>query len=110
MQIFYLTCANIEEAKKIGHHLLKKRLAACINIIPTIFSAYWWNNAIEETEEALLLIKTKKQFFQEIKTEVRKMHSYEVFALFSIAIDQVDPAFEAFVSSELFKHMSNDEK
>lgn len=33
MILIYVTCASVGEAKKIGKHLLKKRLCACVNIL-----------------------------------------------------------------------------
>mgnify|MGYP001163567951 FL=1 len=38
----YLTFKSLKEAKKISSKLVKLKLAACTNIIPTIYSTYVW--------------------------------------------------------------------
>ncbi len=38
MILIYITCESREQAEDIGRHLLKKRLAGCINIIPGMHS------------------------------------------------------------------------
>ena len=40
----YVTFGSLIEAKKLGKKLVKERLAACTNIIPTIYSTYVWKN------------------------------------------------------------------
>lgn len=57
----YITCEDLEEAKKIGNHLLKKRLIACVNIIEQVHSQFFWppkKNHIDETTESVLLCHT----------------------------------------------------
>ena len=53
MTTIYITCKNKEEAQKIGLYLVKKRLAACCNIIPTIQSFYWWLSSASAFTEAV---------------------------------------------------------
>ena len=40
----YVTFGNLKEAKRMGKQLVKNKLAACTNIIPTIYSTYVWKN------------------------------------------------------------------
>ena len=44
MKIFfiYVTFNSIREAKKLSKLLVKKKMAACTNIIPSIYSTYIW--------------------------------------------------------------------
>ena len=50
MIFIYITAGNVQDAKKISEHLLKKKLVACVNIFP-IESMYWWNDEIQENQE-----------------------------------------------------------
>ncbi|MEK7164064.1 MAG: divalent cation tolerance protein CutA [Patescibacteria group bacterium] len=36
MILVYVTCKSVEQAKKFGRHLLKKRLCGCVNIFPNV--------------------------------------------------------------------------
>ncbi len=79
---------SIENAKLIANTLIKKHLAACVNIIPQVKSIYSWNNEITEDEEYLMLIKTKKDLFQQVKEEIEKLHPYEIPEIISLEISQ----------------------
>ena len=67
-----------ECAEQIASLLLEKRLVAAVNILPAIQSWYWWENSIQSTQEALLLVKTLRSQFQQIEQTVREVHPYQV--------------------------------
>lgn len=74
--ICLVTVPNIEEGKKIGNLLVESRLAACVNILPNVFSIYRWKGNIEREEELLLIIKTTERNFDLIIQKVKEIHSY----------------------------------
>lgn len=41
-RLVFVTAASVEEARKIAQAILEKHLAACVNIIPSVESHYWW--------------------------------------------------------------------
>ena len=69
----YVTYPNLKEAKKITNHLLKKKLVACANFWP-IKSMYWWKGKIENDNEVVAILKTRKENWNKVKTEIKKMH------------------------------------
>ncbi len=77
-RIVLSTAGSEEEAHKIARHLVERRLAACVNIVPQITSVYWWNNEVEEAREWLLVIKTTAEAFDEVRQAIKETHSYEV--------------------------------
>lgn len=72
------TINNEKEAKSIAAALVKKKLAACVQIIPKILSIYTWNDKIHEDQEYLLIIKTHEKTLDTLKQWIKKNHSYEV--------------------------------
>ncbi len=72
------TASSRKEALKIADVLLTKRLAACVNIVPSVTSLYWWKGRKEKASEVLLLIKTKKSAFKKMELVLRKSHSYTI--------------------------------
>ncbi len=74
----YITAGDVEEAKKIARVVIRKRLAACANIIGGITSIYRWKGRVEEESEAILLLKTSKAMVNALIDEVKELHSYEV--------------------------------
>ncbi|MEM5812337.1 MAG: divalent-cation tolerance protein CutA [Candidatus Aenigmatarchaeota archaeon] len=76
--IAYVTAKNAQEARKIGETVIKEKIAACANIIPSIESVYWWNGKIEKGKESLIILKTKKSLVKKLVKRIIEIHSYEV--------------------------------
>ena len=72
------TCASDEEATRIARSLVEKRLAACINVLPAVRSFYRWKGAIEDEQESLLVIRSSRALFDQLRAEIEKLHSYQV--------------------------------
>ncbi|MBW2993135.1 divalent-cation tolerance protein CutA [Candidatus Woesearchaeota archaeon] len=77
MIMLYITCKNNAEAEKIARHLIGKKLAACANIFP-IKSIYRWKGKIVNEKEVVLIAKSMRNKFENIKKEVKAIHSYDV--------------------------------
>jgi len=82
----FITTSSYQEAKKITDNLLDRGLAACVNIIPKVESTYIWRGKKEKSEEVLLIAKSLKDKFSELVETVKKIHSYEVPEIISLAI------------------------
>lgn len=82
----HTTTANMDEAKRIAHTLVEKRLAACVNIYPVV-SVYKWEGKTEEDEEIALSIKSASRNFEEIRNTIKALHSYELPAIVSRRIE-----------------------
>jgi len=104
MILVYITCESRQQAEDIGRHLLKKRLAGCINIIPGMRSLYFWppvNNRIEEADEVVLLCKTIEKHYEAIEKEVLKIHSYDNPAIFALPILHMSKNYADWLTGEL---------
>ncbi|MDA2936115.1 divalent-cation tolerance protein CutA [Patescibacteria group bacterium AH-259-L05] len=75
--IIYITHKDEKEAKHVANHLLDKKLIACANIFP-IKSLYWWKGKIQKDNEVVSLVKTQKENWNKVKSEVKKIHPYDV--------------------------------
>lgn len=80
------TCANAEEAEKIARRLIETHLAACVNVLAGARSFYRWQGAVEDSAECLLLIKTSRARFPEMRAELERLHSYEVPEIVALPI------------------------
>jgi periplasmic divalent cation tolerance protein len=74
----YVTAASKDEALKIGRTLVTERLAACANILPGMHSIYRWQGAVEEAEETVLILKTRKAMADKAVARIAALHSYDV--------------------------------
>ena len=86
------TTNDINSAKKIAKLLIENRLAACVQLIP-IESIYSWQNKINEEKEVTLLIKSKTDLFEKIKTVIMENHDYEVPQIIQIPITNGLPQY-----------------
>jgi periplasmic divalent cation tolerance protein len=67
-----------EDAARIARALVERRLAACVNVIPGVRSFYRWKGAVEEDEERLLVIKTRRDRFEVLREALVALHPYEL--------------------------------
>lgn len=85
--LIFCTINDLETAKVISRVLVGEKLTACVNIIPKVTSIYFWNDEIVEDGEYLLIAKTKKELFDEVKSMIIELHPYEVAEVISIDIN-----------------------
>jgi len=77
-RVVLVTCATLEEARKIARGVVEKRLAACVNIVThAVESFYSWEGKLENSSEYLLMIKTSEERLEELQKEVLLLHSYD---------------------------------
>ena len=95
------TCGSPEEAERIARALVAKRLAACVNLIPAVRSIYRWKGAVEDAQETLLVIKSSRTLFDELRAEIEKLHSYEVAEVVAIPIVDGSEAYLEWLGREL---------
>jgi periplasmic divalent cation tolerance protein len=84
--VVFITVKDTEEAQKIANSLLKRRQAACVNIIAEVNSHFWWKDKLESTRESLLIVKTKESLLSELVKSVKKIHSYNIPEIIALPI------------------------
>lgn len=101
--VVFSTCGSAEEAEKIARALVSKRLAVCVNLLPAMRSIYRWKGAIEEAQEILLVIKSSRALFGEVRAEIEKLHSYEVAEVIATQIVDGSEAYLEWMGRELIQ-------
>jgi periplasmic divalent cation tolerance protein len=84
--VILVTTGTETEAHKIAELLLTKRKAACVNIVPSVDSSFWWQGKLDSARESLLIIKTRASLLPEIIELVKSVHSYEVPEIIALPI------------------------
>lgn len=100
-RIVLSTAGSEDEARKIAHHLVEQRLAACVNIIPRIESVYRWEGKVDSNREYLLLIKTSSTMFPEVRDAILELHSYELPECVEIAVEDGSSEYLQWVEESL---------
>ncbi|MEW6200942.1 MAG: divalent-cation tolerance protein CutA [bacterium] len=96
-RIVFMTAANEDEAHRIANALVEKKLTACVNIIHAVRSIYRWEGKIEDDCELLLIAKTTKSNVEKLIREVKKIHSYKVPEIISLAIESGNEEYLAWL-------------
>lgn len=76
--VVFSNCGSAEEAGQVARKLVEARVAACVNIVPGVRSLYHWQGKVEDSSEWMLIIKTRRDLFDKLSSELRKLHSYQV--------------------------------
>ncbi len=91
--LVYCTVPNADEAKSISRLLIRKKLAACCNVIPGIISIYRWEGEVQEENEVLLLIKTSLKKYDQVEKEIKMIHSYSIPEIIATPVVQASQAY-----------------
>ena len=86
--IVFVTCESKEQADTIAQTVVSERLAACVNVLQGIRSCYVWEGKLTWSEELLLVIKTTRGRFEQLKSRIRALHSYAVPEIVGVPIDE----------------------
>ncbi len=76
-----------EGAQLLAQRLIEQRLAACVNILPTMTSIYEWKGQLESGTEHLLMIKTRKKDYDVLSQEISQQHPYELPEIIAFPIE-----------------------
>lgn len=95
------TCGSAEEAELVARHLVEKRVAACVNIVPGARSIYWWQGQLEEAPEFLLIAKTRADRMTAFEAELKSVHSYATPELIALPVEQGSADYLSWLDHEL---------
>jgi len=77
-RVVLVTCATLEESRKIARSMVENHFAACVNVVThAVESFYMWEGKLENASEYLLVMKTSDERVDELKKAVLDMHSYD---------------------------------
>lgn len=90
--IAFCTCPP-DKAREIARALVRRRVCACVNVVPGLLSLYTWKGSVEEDGESLLVIKTRADQFEALEKAVGEVHPYEVFELVASRVERGNHAY-----------------
>jgi len=94
----YTTFASKAEAQKLSRQLVKKKLAACVNVWP-IESIYKWQGKIQEQQEWAAIIKTKRNYFSKVEKFITTKHSYATPSIIEIPVGRMSKKYGDWLNS-----------
>lgn len=100
--LFYIPVPDERSAKSIIQILLENKLIGCANIIKDVSSFYFWQGALQNTTEFLIIAKTLPELKTRAQNKVIELHPYDCPAIISFEV-QANKNFADFISSILLQ-------
>ena len=101
MLVVFTTAPTTDEANSLARKIVEQRLAACVQVLPQMTSVHWWDGAVREEPEHLLLIKTTAEKYDSLESFIKMNHSYEVPEIVAIEAERVSEAYLGWMNETL---------
>jgi periplasmic divalent cation tolerance protein len=95
------TVGTAEDAARVARALVERRLAACVNVVPAVRSIYRWKGRVEEDEERLLVIKTRRDRIEALREALVALHPYELPEAIVLPIEAGHPPYLAWLDESV---------
>src|SRR5438477_4357187 len=99
--IIFCTCDKEDEALAIGNALIEARLAASVNLHPTIQSIYRWQGEVEIAQEVLIIIKTTQERFPAVRDRITQLHTYDTPEIIAIPVTNGSDKYLAWLREQV---------
>jgi periplasmic divalent cation tolerance protein len=100
-QLVICTCPDEETAVNIAENIVAQRLAACVNVLPSVYSVYHWQDNVESAKENIILIKTTAQKYDSLEKVIKSLHPYEVPEIIGVDINSGLPEYLKWIDSSI---------
>ncbi len=92
--VVLVTCSSVGEGARMARVLVRRRLAACVNVLRApVRSTYRWKGRVETATERLLLIKSSRKLLTALCREIRRLHSYALPEVIALPISGGSPEY-----------------
>ncbi len=95
--IITTTSDDCDELESIARHLVESKLAACCQISGPITSVYTWQGKTEATTEWTCAIKTQSKRFSNVKSEIIKLHHYDIPQVVGVEVTHSSASYRRWV-------------
>jgi periplasmic divalent cation tolerance protein len=99
--VVLVTAGSSDEGERLARELVEARLAACVNRVKGVQSVYRWQGKIESSEEELLIVKTRRNLFEQLQEKIRQLHSYSTPEIIALPILAGSESYLRWLEEEL---------
>lgn len=100
IRFVYMTAGDEEEARRLARMLVSERLAACVNLLGSMQSFYWWEGRVEDAAEIAMVAKTTAERFPVLMERLTAEHSYDCPCVVALPVTDGNPAFLHWIVEE----------
>lgn len=95
------TCNSQEQGAQLARHLVERRLAACVTVLPGGRSFYRWKDNIENAAEHVLVIKSRRDVFPKLRDAILKMSPEEIPEVIAMPVVDGSEAYLNWLDGEI---------
>lgn len=103
------TFPDEESIISIAEQLINKKLCACVSLTK-VRSLYNWNNKLENHIEYIALFKTTSLTAEELKSNIKRAHPYEVPEIVELKMNKVSETYLSWMAEATKKKDKNKKK
>ncbi|MCU7799809.1 MAG: divalent-cation tolerance protein CutA [gamma proteobacterium symbiont of Lucinoma myriamae] len=100
-QLVLCTCPDEDVAINIAENIVAQKLAACVNVLPAVYSVYHWQDNVESAKENMIVIKTTKEKYPALEQVITSLHPYEVPEIIAIDINSGLPEYLKWIDNSI---------
>lgn len=101
IRVVLVTAPDAEAGAELARAVVGERLAACVNVVPGVRSIYRWNEAVQEDDEVLLVLKTTDERLEALTERVIALHPYDVPEVLALPDAGGSAAYRAWLAAEV---------
>jgi len=98
--LIYTTFPDQTAAQKVARTLISEKLAACANIMLPYTAIYQWAGTVQEDQEVVMILKTRKDLYDQVQARIVELHDYDCPCVLSIPVDNGYKPFMSWIGEE----------
>ncbi len=91
--VVFVAIEHFQNAVQIARILINEKLAGCCSILQNVTSFFEWENKLDERIENLMVIKTRKELFDELSSRIKELHPDRVPEIIALPISEGLPDY-----------------
>ena len=95
------TTEHKDDALKIAHLLIERRLAACVQIVGPVTSVFRWKGVVEQAQEWQCWAKTTAARYAVAETAIREHHPYDEPEILALPIVAGSESYLTWLAGEV---------
>ena len=99
--VMVTTVGDEEQGNLIASELVRRRQAACVNMVSGVKSFYRWQGKVCRDEEILLVIKTLESAFDAVAATIQELHSYDLPEILAFDVARGESRFLEWIAGSL---------
>ncbi len=100
--VVLVTAPSAEKAAEIARAAVEEKLAACGNVLPGVRSIYRWKGKLQDDAEVLLLLKTQRKRFAELRDRILALHPYELPEVIALPVEAGSAPYLDWIAQSMY--------